>query len=179
MSWDADKHRRFKESHEKVKLAEDERDALKAEYTDFVKELADASVTSTVYAECMISQAEKIVALLGPMVEKPPTNVQSSQHSGWLEVVKVLDEVRPGWVNLSHAGLASAVCAIRELAEKHSAPVDKNPNEPHAELRKTWAPGQEWQIMPSDSAGAWADLNKICEPMWLSKLAYRRKPGTF
>jgi len=44
--------------------------------------------------------------------------------------------------------------------------------DPHAELRKTWVPGQRWQF--SFKEGEWEDV--ASEPMWGRHTAYRRHP---
>lgn len=46
-------------------------------------------------------------------------------------------------------------------------------DEPHAELRKTWAPGQRWQVRLPDGRN-WGDFNG--EPSWAMGLEYRRHP---
>lgn len=43
--------------------------------------------------------------------------------------------------------------------------------DPHAELRKTWAPGQRWQR--KEMGGDWVDTPK---PSWLESVDYRRHP---
>lgn len=42
---------------------------------------------------------------------------------------------------------------------------------PHAELRKTWAPGQRWQVLDGDT---WLDTDQV--PKWNPRYAYRRHP---
>lgn len=47
---------------------------------------------------------------------------------------------------------------------------------PHAELRKTWAPGQHWQYTYA-RAGRWIDLEETdIPPSWLPSCQYRRRP---
>lgn len=44
----------------------------------------------------------------------------------------------------------------------------------HSELRKTWAPGQRWQVS-ADGGQSWDDLSTT-EPRWSMRLDYRRRP---
>lgn len=46
--------------------------------------------------------------------------------------------------------------------------------DPHAELRKTWKPGQRWQYF-IDPAGKWVDV--VGDPVWNVYLQYRRHPN--
>lgn len=50
-------------------------------------------------------------------------------------------------------------------------------NDPHAELRKTWKPGQRWQGrgMGSSGWGAWVNIIGV-EPFWSPNQQYRRHP---
>jgi len=45
--------------------------------------------------------------------------------------------------------------------------------DPHADLRKTWRPGQRWQVRTLGGRN-WGDFNG--EPGWASNLEYRRHP---
>lgn len=48
-------------------------------------------------------------------------------------------------------------------------------NDPHAELRKTWKPGQRWQIyIPTD--GRWGNIPFNLCPLWIPQVQYRRHP---
>ena len=47
-------------------------------------------------------------------------------------------------------------------------------NDPHAELRKTWRPGQRWQWRDLGSNNAWID--RFGEPLWSPGAEYRRHP---
>ena len=49
----------------------------------------------------------------------------------------------------------------------------KSFGDPHAELRKTWAPGQRWQVRAPGNRN-WGDLNG--KPSWSCHLEYRRHP---
>lgn len=44
----------------------------------------------------------------------------------------------------------------------------------HSDLRKTWAPGQRWQVS-ADGGQSWDDLSST-EPRWNTRLTYRRHP---
>jgi hypothetical protein len=62
--------------------------------------------------------------------------------------------------------------------QKHVEAQTKNmPNDPHAELRKTWKPGQRWQWKyPWGPLSDWYDLDVICKPAWVDNIEYRRHP---
>lgn len=46
--------------------------------------------------------------------------------------------------------------------------------DPHAELRKTWAPDQRWQFRGKKAAGDWS--NVVGVPLWDAGVEYRRHP---
>lgn len=47
-------------------------------------------------------------------------------------------------------------------------------NDPHAELRQTWKPGQVWQVNCKGTIFDWINVSGI--PEWSPKLEYRRHP---
>jgi hypothetical protein len=47
-------------------------------------------------------------------------------------------------------------------------------DDPHAELRKTWKPGQRWQACVDGVC--WCDLHPRVAPSWARTLLYRRHP---
>lgn len=47
-------------------------------------------------------------------------------------------------------------------------------NDPHAELRKTWKPGQRWQYRSAGTHDAWTDRGG--QPCWFPDAEYRRHP---
>lgn len=49
----------------------------------------------------------------------------------------------------------------------------KSFDDPHAEMRKTWAPGQRWQVRAPGNRN-WGDFNG--KPSWSCHLEYRRHP---
>ena len=55
--------------------------------------------------------------------------------------------------------------------------VPEPSHDPHAELRKTWAPGQRWQtrIFRNGVWGEWSDAISS-GPLWLPQQEYRRHP---
>jgi hypothetical protein len=59
--------------------------------------------------------------------------------------------------------------------QKHVEAQTKNmPNDPHAELRKTWKPGQRWQYRAA-GCGIWCDVLRA-GPAWTLFNEYRRHP---
>lgn len=72
---------------------------------------------------------------------------------------------------LDHA----VVCGAKTLADPLG---QKPPSDPHAELRKTYAPGQRWQC--SYTPGEWEDMFTEPlgwhEPSWMRNVSYRRHP---
>lgn len=58
--------------------------------------------------------------------------------------------------------------------------VGAQTHDPHAELRKTWEPGQRWQVRPIGSDdSAWAEtrgFQPYGEPAWFDFNEYRRHP---
>jgi hypothetical protein len=60
---------------------------------------------------------------------------------------------------------------LRDLAE----PAPQESDDPHAELRKTWKPGQRWQGRLRDSGPLdWSECGE--SPSWHPSLEYRRHP---
>lgn len=49
-------------------------------------------------------------------------------------------------------------------------------DDPHAELRKTWRPGQRWQARGMGASGWEEWINIGTDPMWRHELQYRRHP---
>ena len=50
---------------------------------------------------------------------------------------------------------------------------------PHAELRQTFQPGQEWQMRPA-GLSCWFDYNSLfpgAAPLWSKNFEYRLKPA--
>lgn len=59
------------------------------------------------------------------------------------------------------------------LSENDAMPQDMQ-NDPHAELRKTWKPGQRWQYRAA-GCGIWCDVLRA-GPAWSLFNEYRRHP---
>lgn len=58
--------------------------------------------------------------------------------------------------------------------QKHAKAQDLQ-NDPHAELRKTWKPGQRWQCRARGMVD-WNNIPKPEKPMWMTNIEYRRHP---
>lgn len=70
-------------------------------------------------------------------------------------------------------------CGAAEIARFQSTTLEdgstltaSGPVDPHAELRKTWKPGQRWQQSGPD--GVWHNCNN--QPLWAGWMKYRRHP---
>lgn len=48
--------------------------------------------------------------------------------------------------------------------------------DPHAELRKTWEPGQRWQFRWRHLMEDWREVSQESSPRWASSCEYRRHP---
>ena len=75
----------------------------------------------------------------------------------------------------------NGVPVIRTRGKNDSPLLAASPEqsaEPHAELRKTWKPGQRWQFDdPNDDYG-WMNIIPVgAEPNWRPKIKYRRHPN--
>ena len=67
--------------------------------------------------------------------------------------------------------------ALQMRAEDCSKAASEPPsNDPHAELRKTWRPGQRWQARGMGASGWEEWINIGTDPMWRHELQYRRHP---
>ena len=59
-------------------------------------------------------------------------------------------------------------------------PYGKKPDwvddDPHAELRNTWKPGQRWQFRYLDTSPVWWGCEPATGPNWSPKAEYRRHP---
>ena len=63
---------------------------------------------------------------------------------------------------------------IKELDEAAGrVSLRKAFDDPHAELRESWAPGQRWQLRVM---GEWVDLANGMAPLWSPLCSYRRHP---
>lgn len=97
------------------------------------------------------------------------------------EDVMVLN-VSPDTCEWKHTGgprdiLAYRIAESAPMASTAFPVIDADapvPAEPHAELRKTWNPGQRWQCR-SKQTGEWIDIERD-QPLWESDYEYRRYP---